>query len=108
MTSDRHLGDVVHELLDGRIHWAARAEAEAHVAGCARCSRERAALQRVRDAVRQAPAPAPPADLAARLSAALDEETGVRAGAARPLGPTIVMAALVLAAVLAAAVLALR
>jgi anti-sigma factor RsiW len=102
MSADRHLGDALHDLLDGRVHWAARAEAEAHVASCAECARELEALRRVKEAVRRAAVPAVPADLDARLTAALARETGVGPvrSTRRWLSPR---AALALAAVLAVA-----
>ena len=103
-----HLGDALHELLDGRIHWAARAEAEAHVAGCPDCARGLSALQRVKQAVRQAPPPPAPPDLESRISAALDDETGIHADPRPSPGPAIALALLAVAALAAAAALWLR
>jgi anti-sigma factor RsiW len=76
MTADRHLGEAVQDLLDGRLSAAERAAAEAHLAGCAECARELDALRVAKDALARARTverALPPA-LASAISAALDRE----------------------------------
>lgn len=75
MSDDRHLGEAAQDLLDGRLDTAARAEAEAHLAGCAECAREVAALRSVKDAARLvAGSTQVPAPLTTAVSAALARE----------------------------------
>ena len=54
----------------------------AHVAGCARCQSELAGLRQVRATLRALPAVTMPADVAARLEAAISAEASRAAGAA--------------------------
>lgn len=73
-----HLGETLLDLLDGRLDAAARAQAEAHLAGCPECRRELEGLRLVKQALarRSATAPLPPS-LAAAVSSALDTEGAV-------------------------------
>jgi anti-sigma factor RsiW len=85
MTESSHLGDAIHELLDGRLAPGGRAGAEAHLAECALCRRELEALRWVKGVA--APGTAardvPPA-LASAISSALDrEDRGGDAASAR-------------------------
>jgi len=83
----RHLSpatvaDLEADLLDN----GARTAAEAHLAGCAECRAERAALGELRGLLRAAAVSEPvPADVAVRLSAALERESLDREHA--PVGP---------------------
>jgi len=66
------VADLDAELLDT----GARAEAEAHLAGCAECRAERAALGELRGLLRSVAVSEPvPADVAVRLRAALERES---------------------------------
>ena len=70
-----HYAEELQDLLDGRLAEAQRAEVEAHLANCARCRREVAALEwskRELSAVWETEGA--PADLHLRLRAALDAE----------------------------------
>lgn len=70
-----HYAEELQDLLDGRLAESRRAEVAAHVASCARCSKELAALAWVK---REVPAhiaeSAMPAALASRVRATLDAE----------------------------------
>lgn len=70
-----HYGEELQDLLDGRLAGARRAEIAAHVASCVRCRRELAALEWAKQAVAAPVADvAMPAELTARVRAALDAE----------------------------------
>lgn len=70
-----HYSEELQDLLDGRLAESERAAVEAHVATCARCSRDLAALQWSKQQLSASQAStAAPADLHARIRAALDEE----------------------------------
>jgi anti-sigma factor RsiW len=109
MSDDRHFGEELQDLLDGRLAASARAEIEAHVARCPQCRHELAELERGRAAARSLPALAQPAELAGRIAGVLDGED--RASASRhapPLMPRrwrFVVAGLIAAAVLIALLL---
>lgn len=83
MSNARHYTDELHALVDGRLDSAMAAVVEAHVAVCAECQAEVAAIRAVTRAVRRVPAQALPDDLAAAIGRALDDEdAGVGAGGA--------------------------
>lgn len=66
----------LHELLDGRLDAARRAEIESHVAGCASCRRSLDALRDARTALaRMGPIDVPP-ELPQRVQGVLDREAG--------------------------------
>ncbi len=76
-----HPKDEIQDFLDHRLDEPARARVEAHLKTCEECGRETDALRRVKEAVRTGlKGVEMPADLAARVSAALDREAR---GAAR-------------------------
>ena len=56
-----HLGDVLSAFLDGELAAPARAAAEAHLEGCARCAHELALVAEARSLVRGLPPVEPPA-----------------------------------------------
>ena len=66
------------EAAEGLLDNARSAEVQAHVAGCASCRRSAAELQAVSATLASAPAPAMPADVAARLDRVLAGETELR------------------------------
>ncbi|MBI1966425.1 MAG: zf-HC2 domain-containing protein [Gemmatimonadetes bacterium] len=73
LTTGNHPGDELQQLLDGRLEAERRAQVEAHLAVCARCRRELAALRWVTAAVRKGlPERDVPAAVAAGVAAALD------------------------------------
>ena len=82
MSGDHHLTEELQDLLDGRVTGPARAEIEAHVAQCPHCREQLALLELARAAARGLAPIAQPADLAARIAGALDEED--RAPVLRP------------------------
>ncbi|HSE66888.1 MAG TPA: hypothetical protein VLB12_07870 [Gemmatimonadales bacterium] len=73
MPPETHLGEVLQDLLDGRLGEAERSRAEVHLAGCIRCRRELEALRWVKSDVLRSTGdePLPPA-LAERVRAGLD------------------------------------
>jgi anti-sigma factor RsiW len=75
MTESAHLGDAIHEVLDGRLAPEAQARAEAHLAECTRCRQELEALRWVKAlAARGAAKRDVPPALASTISSALDRE----------------------------------
>lgn len=76
MTADAtHPKDEIPDLLGHRLDEPARARVEAHIKICEECGRETDALRRVKEAMRTGlKGVEMPADLAARVSAALDRE----------------------------------
>lgn len=93
--------------LDGRLDEAERRELEAHLATCARCRDRLAALEAVRDAVRDAlPEPPMPLTLEAKILDRLDREDAERRSPV-PLRRPALAHWLPLAAVLAAGALLL-
>jgi anti-sigma factor RsiW len=75
MSESVHLGDTLHDLLDGRLEADVRARAESHLAECASCQRELDALRWVKGvAAREAGRHEVPAQLASAISSALDRE----------------------------------
>ena len=54
--SDKHLGDRVHDLLDGRLSRADAAQAMAHLAECAECNTRWQELRTAREALNSSPA----------------------------------------------------
>jgi anti-sigma factor RsiW len=73
--ADRHPDELLDGWIDGRLDGDERREVEAHLAGCERCRRQAEALRAAVAAVRAGlPDSPPPADLAARVTAALDAE----------------------------------
>jgi len=108
MSDDRHFGEELQDLLDGRLAESARAEIAAHVARCPQCGHELAELERGRAAARSLPALALPADLAGRIARALDGEDGASTRhAQRNISPRwrFIAAGLIAAAVLIALLL---
>lgn len=83
--STDHPGDDLQLLLDGEVPEARRSEIERHLALCPECSRELAALERMRAVIRTARTdpPLPPA-LADRLTRALDTAVREERPPARP------------------------
>jgi len=83
---DTHVDDRLDDWLDGRLDGRGRREVEDHLVACAACRGLRDGLVASRAALRSALADVePPADLAARIDAALDREEGhVRAADRRP------------------------
>ena len=80
---DRHLGEELDLLIDGRLVPERRSQVEAHIAGCGRCRREldslRSAKAALQDRLREREVPP---TLPARVTAALDRvdrESGARA-----------------------------
>ena len=75
MSESAHLGDAIHDLIDGRLDADTRARAEAHVAECAPCRRELEMLSWAKGvARREAAGRDVPPGLAAAISTALDRE----------------------------------
>jgi anti-sigma factor RsiW len=75
----RHPGDDLQLLIDGRLDPVRRAEVESHLAGCARCRAEVAALRDVKGALREElPRHPVPPELAARVARTLDAEVARR------------------------------
>jgi anti-sigma factor RsiW len=101
-----HLGETLQDLLDGRLDSAARAQAEAHLAGCAACREELEELRSAKQALRRAAAVDLPPDLAAAVSRALDGQAAARP-ARRWLSPrpAFALGLLLLVALTAAALL---
>jgi anti-sigma factor RsiW len=107
MTESAHLGDAIHELLDGRLAPEARARAEAHLAECARCRQELEAVRWVKGvAARGAAKRDVPPSLASAISSALDGEdrgedapSARKAVAWRAVRPALALGLLVLVAV---------
>jgi anti-sigma factor RsiW len=87
MSGDHHhVDDRLDDWLDGRLDESGRREVEDHLAACAECRGLRDALVSARAALRSALADVePPADLTARVGAALDrEDRRLRAAAPAP------------------------
>jgi anti-sigma factor RsiW len=71
----RHFAEELQDALDGRLDAVARAEVEAHLDECAACRSEHERLAWVKAVLAATPDDEPvPEDLAARISAALDDE----------------------------------
>ncbi len=71
----RHMADELTALLDGALEPAARAEVEAHLAGCAACRAEQGRLTGALSALARLPAaPGPSPYFASRLAARLAAE----------------------------------
>ena len=73
MTHDNYR-EQLSALLDGELDEAARADALAHLEGCAECQAYFAELTALHDALNDADEPAPPADFAAGVLARLHAE----------------------------------
>jgi anti-sigma factor RsiW len=69
---------LIGDLVDGTLDGAPRHELEAHLAGCAACTRLAEELLVVRRAARAMPSIAPPASAWARVSAAIEAERAAR------------------------------
>lgn len=63
--------DILHAYLDAALDESERSAIEAHLAECARCHAEYAALQRLATALLELPAPALPVDLSRSVVAAI-------------------------------------
>lgn len=74
MSREHPVGEELQDLLDGRVAGPPRAAMEAHLAQCPSCQEELAVLARARTEARRLPPLAQPADLATRISRALDVE----------------------------------
>jgi anti-sigma factor RsiW len=106
---NRHPRDELHDLVDGRLGPAEQARAEAHLAECAECRREREAIARVKNAAASALVSREvPDDLAAHAIALLDREDRERIGkGGKPGRPRMASFAYVAAAVAALIAIAL-
>ena len=83
MTHDNYK-EQLSALLDGELDEAARADALAHLEGCAECQAYFAELTALRGALNDADEPAPPADFAAGVLARLHAEDAPQAAAPAP------------------------
>jgi anti-sigma factor RsiW len=73
---------------DGEVDALAAADVERHIEGCAECRAAFAELQEMRSALkRELPFVRTPPELAARLAAALDQESALRANEPRDIAP---------------------
>ncbi len=85
MSDDRHFGEELQDLLDGRLAEPTRGQVDTHVARCPQCRRDLAELKLGRAAPRGLPVLAEPANLAGRIARALDgEDRASGSGPSRP------------------------
>lgn len=100
-----HLGEILGDLLDGRLSPEERARAEAHVAGCEQCRRELEAARWAKEAAHLVAGAPVPAVVEAAVFRALDQEE--RAGGVarrthaqwRPWGPALAFGIVAVAAI---------